>query len=160
MVAVCPGSFDPVTYGHLDVIARARDLFGQVVVAVGRNSAKNSLFALEERVRLVESATAGWDGVRVAPLEGLLADFCARVGAGVVVKGLRFGSDFDYELQMAHINSAIGHIETVLLPAGPRWGTLSSTMVREVARNGGDVSGFVPPEAAERVRMVQAKEES
>lgn len=151
MTAICPGSFDPVTYGHLDVIRRAASLFGDVIVAVGRNSAKNYLFDTGERIELLQAVTADIAGVRVLALEGLLVDFAAAQGASVVVKGLRFASDFDFELQMAHINGIIGGIETVMLPASSTWSTLSSTMIREVASYGGDVSSFVPAIVAERI---------
>ncbi len=151
MTAICPGSFDPVTYGHLDVIRRAAALFGDVIVAVGRNSAKNYLFDTRERIELLQAVTADIKGVRVLGLEGLLVDFAALHGASVVVKGLRFASDFDFELQMAHINGIVGGIETVMLPASSTWSTLSSTMIREVASYGGDVSSFVPAIVAERI---------
>lgn len=153
MKAVCPGSFDPITHGHLDVIRRARALFDEVIVAVGRNSAKKYLFDTDERVELVTTAIGDQAGVRVAVLSGLLVDFCRDQGAGVVVKGLRFASDFDFELQMAHINHSLTGLETVLLPASAQWGTLSSTMVREVASLGGDVRAFVPPLVAERIQQ-------
>ncbi len=153
MKAVCPGSFDPITHGHLDVIRRARALFDEVIVGVGRNSAKKYLFDTGERVELVTTAIGDQAGVRVAVLSGLLVDFCRDQGAGVVVKGLRFASDFDFELQMAHINHSLTGLETVLLPASAQWGTLSSTMVREVASLGGDVRAFVPPLVAERIQQ-------
>ncbi len=152
MTAICPGSFDPVTFGHLDVIRRAASVFGDVVVAVGRNSAKNYLFDATERVELLQAAVAGIPGVSVQQLDGLLIDFANRYPAPVIVKGLRFASDFDFELQMAHINKAVGSVETVMLPASSAWSTLSSTMIREVASYGGDVSEFVPPLVAERIR--------
>ena len=150
---MCPGSFDPITHGHLDVINRAATLFGEVIVAVGRNSAKKYLFDTDERVELARSAVGELPGVRVEVLSGLLVDFCRDRGAGFVVKGLRFASDFDFELQMAHINHSLTGLETVLLPASAQWGTLSSTMVREVATLGGDVTAFVPPLVAERIEQ-------
>lgn len=153
MRAVCPGSFDPVTHGHVDIIGRAAALFGDVVVAVGRNSAKKYLFETDERVELAQAATAHIEGVRVEVLSGLLVDFCRDCDAGYVVKGLRFASDFDFELQMAHINRSLTGLETVLLPASAQWGTLSSTMVREVASLGGDVSAFVPALVADRIQQ-------
>jgi len=149
---VCPGSFDPVTWGHLDIVRRAARLFGEVVVAVGDNQNKSYLFAAPQRVELARQVTAGIAGVRVEPMAGLLADFCRRIGDCVIVKGVRFASDFDYELQMAHVNGAIGEVETVLLPASREYGTISSTFVRDVARHGGDVSAFVPPAVAQAVR--------
>jgi pantetheine-phosphate adenylyltransferase len=152
MLAICPGSFDPVTYGHLDVIGRAAALFDEVIVAVGRNSAKNYLFTLEERLELVSQTTGNWGNVTVAELDGLLVDFARARGAGVLVKGIRFASDFDFELQMAHINAVVGSVETVMLPASSQWSTLSSTMIREVAGYGGDVAAFVPEVVAEWIR--------
>lgn len=153
MIAICPGSFDPVTHGHLDIITRAAALFESVVVAVGRNSAKNYLFSTEERLDLVRATTAHLPTVTVEALDGLLVEFARRHGAGVLVKGIRFASDVDFELQMAHINAVVGPVETVMLPASPVWSTLSSTMVREVASYGGDVSAFVPDVVARRIRQ-------
>ncbi|MCL1838249.1 MAG: pantetheine-phosphate adenylyltransferase [Propionibacteriaceae bacterium] len=151
MIAVCPGSFDPVTFGHLDIIARANLLFDRVIVAVGQNSTKNYLFEHEERLELLVAATVDMPQVSVYSLAGLLADFCREHGAQVVVKGLRFASDFEYELQMAHLNNEIAGIETLMLPAHQRWSTLSSTLIREVAWCGQDVSGYVPALVAERI---------
>jgi len=153
MIAVCPGSFDPITHGHLDVIGRAAALFDEVVVGVGQNPAKHYLFTPAERLELVRETTAGLANVTAEPLSGLLVDFARAHGAGVVVKGIRFASDFDFELQMAHMNAAIGAVETVMLPASSVWSTLSSTMVREVASYGGDVSAFVPEVVARRIRQ-------
>lgn len=152
MIAICPGSFDPVTHGHLDVITRAAALFDEVVVAVGRNSAKNYLFTTDERLELVRATTAHLTNVTVAELDGLLVDFARARGAKVLVKGIRFASDFDFELQMAHMNAAVGSVETVMLPASAQWSTLSSTMIREVASYGGDVSAFVPEVVARQIR--------
>ena len=152
MLAICPGSFDPVTYGHLDVIGRAAALFDDVIVAVGRNSAKNYLFTVQERLELVGQTTGEWPNVTVEALDGLLVDFARTRGAQVLVKGIRFASDFDFELQMAHINAVVGSVETVMLPASSQWSTLSSTMIREVASYGGDVAAFVPEVVAERIR--------
>ena len=153
MLAICPGSFDPVTHGHLDVIGRAAALFDEVVVAVGRNSAKNYLFTLDERLDLMRAVTGEWPNVRLEALDGLLVDFARDRGAGVLVKGLRFASDFDFELQMAHINAVVGSVETVMLPASSQWATLSSTMIREVASYGGDVAAFVPDVVARQIRQ-------
>jgi len=153
MKAVCPGSFDPITHGHVDVIRRAGALFDEVIVAVGRNSAKKYLFETGERVELARAATSDLPGIRVEMLSGLLVDFCRDRGAEAVVKGLRFASDFDFELQMAHINHSLTGLETVLLPASAKWGTLSSTMIREVATLGGDVRAFVPTLVADRIEQ-------
>ena len=145
MKVVCPGSFDPITWGHVEVIQRARDLFGEVVVGIGRNSTKNHLFTVEERVDMTTRVLADTDGVSVGIIEGMLVDFCHEQGASAIVKGLRFASDFDYELQMAHMNQHAGDIETVFLPASPSFGTVSSTMMRQIASFGGNVSKFLPP---------------
>ncbi|AZZ39186.1 pantetheine-phosphate adenylyltransferase [Acidipropionibacterium jensenii] len=148
MKAVISGSFDPITRGHVDIITRAVRLFDVVVVGVAVNSAKNGIFSMDERVAFVRDAVAHVPGVEVAPVEGLLVDFCTAQGAEAIVRGLRFGGDFDYELQMAHVNKAMSGIETVLLPAGREFGTISSTIIRSAASNGGDVSDFVPPAVA------------
>ncbi len=141
--AVCPGSFDPITRGHLDIIGRAAAVFSEIVVAIGRNTTKNYMFDLDERIRLCQDAIADLPNVRVAVIEGLLVDFCRQQDARVIVKGVRFGSDFDYELQMSQLNRQLSGIETVLLPAGREYGTISSSLLREVAYNGGDISPFV-----------------
>ena len=145
MRVVVPGSFDPVTNGHLDVFARAAALFGDVVVGVGVNSAKSYLFSTEERLELAKAATAELEGVTVEPLSGLLVDFCRSVGAGAIVKGGRGVADFEFEVQMAQMNHALTGIETVVLPASAQWAYVSSTLVRQIASLGGDVTPFVPP---------------
>lgn len=148
-VCVCPGSFDPVTHGHLDVIRRATVLFDEVVVAVLTNPAKRTLFELDERLELLGVALAGEStlggGVRVeAVAGGLLVDYCRRVGAQAVVKGLRSGTDFAYERPMALMNRQLSGVETMFLPAEPRFEHVSSSLVKEVAGHGGDVSGMLP----------------
>lgn len=152
MRAICPGSFDPVTHGHLDIIERAAKMYGDVIVGVGRNSAKNYLFTPDERVEMAIAAVRPWPGVRVLPLGGLLVEFCRQHEVDVIVKGLRFASDFEFELQMAQMNFALSGIETVMLPTAARWAHLSSTMIREVARLGGDVGQFVTDDVAGRIR--------
>ena len=142
--AACPGSFDPVTHGHLDVIGRAARLFDEVIVAVGVNPSKSRLFSPEERLDMLRRACGDWDNVRVAGFTGLLTDFCAAEGVGAIVKGLRAVSDFDYELQMAQMNASLTDVETVFMPTSPEWSFLASSLVKEVARFGGDVSGLVP----------------
>ena len=144
-IAVCPGSFDPPTLGHVDVVERAVGLFTKVIVGVGRNSSKNYLFTFEERLELTRQTLSHLPTVTVLPFTGLLTSFCAEQGASAIVKGLRFATDFDYELQMAQLNTALSGIETVLLPGSRLYGTISSTMLREVALNGGDVAQFVTP---------------
>lgn len=143
--AACPGSFDPLTNGHIDVIGRAAALFDEVVVAVGVNQAKARMFSAQERVEMITEACAGIDNLRVGSFEGLLTDFCRDNGLDVIVKGLRAGGDFDYELQMAQMNARLTGIETVFVPAAPDHAFVASSLVKEVASFGGDVSGFVPP---------------
>jgi pantetheine-phosphate adenylyltransferase len=149
--AVCPGSFDPVTYGHLDVISRAAARFDRLVVACLRNRGKQPLFDLDERLELLSEVVAGLSNVEIAAFDGLLVDFCKTRGIGVIVKGLRAVSDFEYELQMAQMNHRLGDIETLFLVTSPVYSFLSSSLVKEVARFGGDVSDFVPPVVAERL---------
>ena len=144
MKVLVPGSFDPITVGHLDIVRRAHALFGEVVVAIGNNSTKNYLFSFDERVGLVHGATADLHGITVEGLDGLLVDFCRDRGITTVVKGLRFGADFDFELQQAHMNADMGGVETVLLPAARAHVSLSSTIIRQVFRLGGDISAYVP----------------
>ncbi len=142
---VCPGSFDPVTLGHLDVVRRAGALFDEVVVAVLTNPAKKPMFALDDRLEMLSESLAGVDGVRVVAVSGgLLVDFCREVGAVAVVKGLRSGTDFAYELPMALMNRHLSGLETVFLPGEPRYEHVSSSLIKEVASYGGDVSGLVP----------------
>ena len=142
---VCPGSYDPVTSGHLDVIRRATGLFDEVVVAVLTNPAKQPTFALDERLGMLASALGDLAGVRVeAVSDGLLVDYCREVGAQAVVKGLRGGTDFAYELPMALMNRHLSGLETIFLPGEPRFEHVSSSLVKEVASHGGDVSGLVP----------------
>jgi pantetheine-phosphate adenylyltransferase len=150
--AVCPGSFDPVTRGHLDVIGRAAALVEEVVVAVGANGSKRAWFTREERVAMLEEACAEWPNVRVALFDGLLVDFCRAEGVGAVVKGLRSAADFAYELPMAQMNAHLAGVDTVFVAATPDWSYVSSSLVREVAGLGGDVSAFLTPAVAEHVR--------
>lgn len=142
--AVCPGSYDPVTVGHLDVIRRAAALYDEVVVAVLHNPAKQGTFSVEERIGFIEDETGDLDGVRVqAFADRLLVDVCAEVGADVLLKGLRGGTDFAYEMPMALMNRHLTGVETVFLPGDPRFEHVSSSLVKEVARFGGDVTGLV-----------------
>lgn len=144
MRVVVPGSYDPVTNGHLDLFRRAAELFGEVVVGVGVNSAKSYLFDSDERLALVREAVADIEGVTAEPLDGLLVDFCRSVGADAIVKGARSGADFEFEAQMAQMNHALSRVETIVLPASAQWAYVSSTLVRQIASLGGDVTQFVP----------------
>jgi len=144
--AVCPGSFDPVTNGHLDIISRTSELFDEVVVAIGVNKAKASarLFSAEERIAMLEQACLPLGNVTVAGFDGLLTSFCEKNGIKAIVKGLRAVSDFDYELQMAQMNSSLVDVETIFIPTSPEYSFLASSLVKEVATFGGDVSRLVP----------------
>jgi pantetheine-phosphate adenylyltransferase len=142
--AVCPGSFDPVTHGHLDIVRRASGLFDEVVVAVGTNVSKSRLFDADERIAMMRRACAELGNVSVEGFAGLVTTFCSERDAVAIVKGLRAAGDFDYELQMAQMNSSLAGIETVFLPTSPDRGFVSSSLVKEVAGFGGDVSAFVP----------------
>lgn len=150
--ALCPGSFDPVTLGHLDIIERTARHFDDVIVAVIRNPQKaNPLFALEEREEMLREVTAHLTNVRIEFFKGLLVDFARDVGAEAIVKGLRAVSDFDYELQMAQMNQRLSGIDTFFISTSPQFSFLSSSLVREVARFGGDVSSMVPKTVAARL---------
>ncbi|MGW0227534.1 pantetheine-phosphate adenylyltransferase [Actinopolymorpha singaporensis] len=149
--AVCPGSFDPVTNGHLDIIVRAARLFDDLVVAVGANPRKAGLFSVDERVELIREVTKDLAEVRVATFDGLLVDFCRAHGIQAIVKGLRAVGDFDYELQMAQMNLRLTGVETVFVPTSPEYSFLSSSLVKEVATYGGDVSGLVPEHVLSRL---------
>ena len=149
--AVCPGSFDPVTNGHLDIVGRASRLFDEVIVGVLINQAKAGLFTEDERIDMLREVTKGYDNVRVLSFRGLLVDFCRVQDAAVVVKGLRAVSDFDYELQMAQMNIGLAGIETLFMPTNPLYSFLSSSLVKEVAKWGGDVTAHVPDVVAARL---------
>ena len=142
--ACCPGSFDPVTNGHLDIVERAATLFDEVTVAVLVNQAKHSLFTVHERMDMLREVTEHLPNVRVDSFEGLLVDFCRDRDIVAVVKGLRAVSDFDYELQMAQMNSTLAGVETVFVPTAPAWSFLASSLVKEVAALGGDVEHLLP----------------
>jgi pantetheine-phosphate adenylyltransferase len=152
LTALCPGTFDPVTKGHLDIVSRAAALFDRVVVAVVENPAKEPLFATDERVAMLEEAVAAVENVEVDSFSGLLVDYARRKGAGIIVKGLRAVTDFDYELQMAQMNRHLSQVETCFVPTSPNWSYLSSSLVKEVARYGGDVSGMVPEHVVRRLK--------
>ena len=144
--ALTPGTFDPITSGHLDVIARASQLVDEVVVAVADSQKKGPLFTLEERVELVLQATAHLPNVRVEPFKGLLVDFAKELDATVVVKGLRAITDFEYEFQMTAMNYQLSpQLETLFIMSPPQYMYLSSSIVREISKMGGDIQQFVPP---------------
>jgi pantetheine-phosphate adenylyltransferase len=149
--AVCPGSFDPVTNGHVDVIARAAALYDDLVVAVLVNPGKAGLFTVEERMELLREACADLPNVTVDSFHGLLVDYCRDHGVPVIVKGLRAVGDFEYELQMAQMNRELAGIETLFVPTAPQVGHLSSSLVKQIATFGGDVSRLVPPAVLDRL---------
>ena len=146
--AVCPGSFDPITNGHLDVIERASGLFDEVTIAVMMNSSKNGLFTIDERVSMINDSISHLTNVTVDTWSGLLVDYCRAHGIKAIVKGLRAVSDFDYELQMAQINLQLKGVDTLLMATKPAYSFLSSSLVREISSYGGDVSAFVPQRVA------------
>lgn len=150
--AVCPGSFDPVTNGHLDVFARAAAVADEVVVAVLVNQRKSGLFTVEERMELLREVLRPYPNVMVEAFGGLLVDYCRAHGIKAIVKGLRAVSDFDYELQMAQMNYRLAGVETLFVSTNPLYSYLSSSLVKEVAAYGGDVEGLVPPLVLERMR--------
>ena len=155
-VAVCPGSFDPFTLGHLDVVRRAASLFDVVVVGVARNSAKNALLDPETRVRLASEAVADLPHVRVDVVPGLLVDFCREVGARAIVKGLRGGADLDAETPMALMNRHLVGVETVFVIGDQSLAHVASSMVKDVARYGGPIDDLVPPGVVDAVRAALA----
>lgn len=149
---MCPGSFDPITNGHLDIIERSSQLFDEVIVVVGINQSKNRLFEPDERVEMIREAVAHIENVKVDTFRGLLVDFCVAHDVKVIVKGLRAVSDFDYELQMGQMNHSLAAVDTLFMPADPHYSFLSSSLVKEVATYGGDVSGLVPEAVLRRLR--------
>jgi pantetheine-phosphate adenylyltransferase len=144
LTALCPGTFDPVTNGHLDIVTRAAQCFDAVIVGVLENPSKQPLFELAERVAMLEEACADLAGVRVSSFDGLLVEYATAQGATAIVKGLRAVSDYEYEIQMAQMNHRLAGVETLFMPTSPKWSFLSSSLVKEVARFGGDVTGLVP----------------
>ena len=152
LTGLCPGTFDPVTNGHLDIIERASRHFDRLVVGVLQNPSKAPLFSVEERVSLLKEVTSGLSNVEVGSFSGLLVDYAKQQEAGVIVKGLRAVTDFDYELQMAQMNHRLGGVETFFVTTNPMWSYLSSSLVKDIARLGGDVDGLVPPVVKERLR--------
>jgi pantetheine-phosphate adenylyltransferase len=148
---VCPGSFDPVTNGHLDVIGRMSVLFDEVVVAVGKNAGKNGLFLYGERMEMIREVTAHLPNVTVEVVDGLLVDFCVERGIRAIVKGLRAVGDFDYELQMSQMNHRLADVETLFVATNPLYSFTSSSLIKEVCALGGDVSGLVPEQVLDRL---------
>jgi len=144
LTALCPGTFDPVTNGHLDIIGRASQTFELVVVAALENPSKEPMFTLEERVAMLKEACSGMPNVTVVSFRGLLVDLARSYGDAAIVKGLRAVSDYEYEIQMAQMNHRLAGVETLFMPTSPNWSFLSSSLVKEVAQLGGGVSGLVP----------------
>ncbi len=154
-VAVYPGTFDPITMGHLDIIHRALEIFDRVIIAVARNPAKTPLFSLEERLKMIKDSLSSEEvgQVEIEAVEGLLVDFAYRKGAKAIVRGLRAVSDFDYEFQMALMNRRLEReVETVFLMTAFRWIYISSSIIKDAARHGGDISGLVPDHVCEKLR--------
>ena len=154
---VCPGSFDPITFGHLDIIERASKLFDEVVIAVLVNKTKTTLFSVDERIEMIKEVTKKFKNVSVDSWSGLLVEYCANNNISMIVKGLRAGSDFDYELQMSQINLQLKGIETIFMSTSPVHSFLSSSLVKEIANYGGDVSNYVPAEILSRLKTRLAR---
>ena len=153
-LAVYPGSFDPVTFGHLDILQRGLELFDKVIIAIAYNIEKKGLFTFEERKELIQQSIDGNSHVIIDSFDGLLIDYVKKVGATFVIRGLRAMSDFEYEFQIAQMNSSIGHdIETMFMMTSVQYGYLSSSIVKEVCALGGTIDGFVPPEVKEALRI-------
>ncbi|MFI7666499.1 pantetheine-phosphate adenylyltransferase [Nocardia sp. NPDC049526] len=157
--ALCPGSFDPVTNGHIDVFARAAAQFDEVVVTVMVNPKKQGMFSVEERMEMLREATAHLPNVRVESWQGLLVDFAKQEGIGAIVKGLRDATDFGYELQMAQMNKKLSGVDTFFIATNPTFSFLSSSLVKEVATYGGDVTDMLPPAVHKRLldRLAERK---
>jgi pantetheine-phosphate adenylyltransferase len=151
LTALCPGTFDPVTNGHLDIIERAAQRFDALVVGVLDNPAKQPLFSADERVGLLKEATQDLGNVEVEAFSGLLVEYATRRDIAVIVKGLRAVTDFEFEIQMAQMNHRLAGVETLFMTTSPQWSFLSSSLIKEVARLGGDVSGLVPSTVVERL---------
>jgi pantetheine-phosphate adenylyltransferase len=149
---VCPGSFDPITYGHLDIVERASSIFDEVVIAVMVNKTKQTLFTVEERIEMTKEVTSRFPNVKVDSWSGLLVDYCKKNEISIIVKGLRAVTDFDYELQMSQINLQLQGVETLFLSTAPAHSFLSSSLVKEIASHGGDVSSYIPAVLLERLK--------
>ena len=155
--AVCPGSFDPVTYGHIDIVGRAAKQYDEVVVAVLNNINKRGLFSVEEKLDMLSEGMGDFGNVSVADFDGLLVDYCRANGIDTIVRSLRSVSDFDYELQIAQMNYRLSGVETVFMTANPQYSFLSSSLVREIAQHSGDVSSLVTPYVQKRLREKYAE---
>jgi pantetheine-phosphate adenylyltransferase len=149
---VCPGSFDPITFGHLDIIERASSIFDEVVIAVMVNKTKQTLFTVDERIEMTKEVTSKFPNVKVDSWSGLLVDYCKTNDISIIVKGLRAVTDFDYELQMSQINLQLQGVETLFLSTAPAHSFLSSSLVKEIASYGGDVSSYIPVMLLERLK--------
>jgi pantetheine-phosphate adenylyltransferase len=149
--AVCPGSFDPPTNGHLDIIGRASLLFDEIVVAVLMNKTKKSLFTVEERIAMLREVVAPYPNVVVDAFDGLLVDYCRVHDVRAIVKGLRAVTDFDYELQMAQMNQQLSGVDTLFMSTSPEWSFVASSLVKEIATYGGDVAHLLPPTVHRRL---------
>ncbi len=146
MLGVYAGSFDPVTFGHLDVMQRASKLFDRVIVAVGKHPSRKPLFTVDERLELLRQTAGELTNLEIVSFEGLLINYCQRIGATVLIRGLRHAMDFEYELQIAQANADMApEVETVFLPTSLKWGFITASLVREIASHGGDVSRYAPP---------------
>ena len=150
--AIYPGSFDPVTYGHIDIMRRSCKIVDELIVGVLSNKAKIPLFSVEERVKMLKEVTKDLDNIRIVPFDGLLVEFASRMNAGLVIRGLRAITDFEYELQMAQTNRVLApDVDTVFLTTSLEYAYLSSTILKEVAHFGGDLSKFAPAEITDAV---------
>jgi pantetheine-phosphate adenylyltransferase len=149
---VCPGSFDTITFGHLDIIERASSIFDEVVIAVMVNQVKKTLFTVEERIAMTEEVTAKYPNVKVDSWSGLLVDYCKKNDISIILKGLRAVTDFDYELQMSQVNLQLQGVETLFLSTAPAHSFLSSSLVKEIASYGGDVSSYIPAPLLARLK--------
>lgn len=154
--AVCPGSFDPITYGHLDIIERASAQFDEVIVAVGNNRSKEGYFTVEERMQMIAETTAKFGNVKVDSWRGLLGEYCKANQIDVIIKGLRAMSDFDYELQMAQVNLQGSGVESMFMATSPSHSFLSSSLIKELAHYNGDVSSMVPPVVNQALKAREA----
>ena len=150
---VCPGSFDPITFGHIDIIERASKMFDEVVIAVLVNKTKSTLFTVPERIEMITEVTSKFSNVRVDSWSGLLVDYCESNQISVIVKGLRAITDFDYELQMSQINLQLKGVETLFMSTAPAHSFLSSSLVKEIAGYNGDVSNYIPASLLEKLKV-------